>query len=120
MLRRQQCRATCDKLSVTRQHPAQAAAAAVPSRRAVTQVAALQQRVAAQPEDSEAWELLVDELDTNRAQPGALEALIATLRQVTARYPAAVRPSSSSSLHPVMISSCAGRPDLAAQHGSPT
>jgi thioredoxin-like negative regulator of GroEL len=117
MLRRQQRRVTYDKLSVTRQHPARAVAAALPSRHAVTQVAALQQRVASQPEDSEAWELLVDELDTNRAQPGALEALIATLRQVTARYPAAVR---LSGLHPVMISSCAGWPDLAAQHGSPT
>lgn len=55
------------------------------------QVAALQQRVAEQPEDSEAWELLVDDLDTNRGAPGAHETLLATLAQVTALYPAAVR-----------------------------
>ena len=57
------------------------------------QISLLQQRVAANAYDGEAWELLVAELQSAKGQPGVADALKATLQTVVKQYPTAVRMS---------------------------
>lgn len=60
------------------------------------QIPLLQQRVHRNPHDSEAWQMLVDEMWNVRHGPGMLEKLKDTANVVVLRYPSAVRLKTSS------------------------
>jgi hypothetical protein len=55
------------------------------------QITLLQQRVARNAYDNEAWELLIDELWAVRAQPGVADTLKSALQTIVKQYPTAVR-----------------------------
>lgn len=57
------------------------------------QIALLQQRVHRNPHDSEAWQMLVEEMWNVRQAPAMLEKLIETANVIVLRYPSAVRTS---------------------------
>ena len=55
------------------------------------QIALLQNRVASNAFDGEAWELLIDELWALREQPGVQDTLKTALETIVKQYPTAVR-----------------------------
>lgn len=55
------------------------------------QVSLLQQRISRNAFDTEAWELLVEELEAVKSHPGMQEKLKSTLESIIAQYPTAVR-----------------------------